>query len=89
MVVNILRYLAQQGYGTSKIAVLTPYLGQLRKLQNTLKEKMKVDSILNDMDSYDLVQAGVIPASASNTKDKTVRLATIGRCHIPYPPDFR
>lgn len=30
MVLKIVRYLGQQGYGTDKIVILTPYLGQLQ-----------------------------------------------------------
>lgn len=35
LVLKMVKYLAQQGYGTDKIAVLTPYLGQLYLLQRT------------------------------------------------------
>ncbi|KIJ04842.1 hypothetical protein PAXINDRAFT_94228, partial [Paxillus involutus ATCC 200175] len=37
MVVKIVRYLKQQGYKSENIVVLTPYLGQLCKLRDTLK----------------------------------------------------
>jgi superfamily I DNA and/or RNA helicase len=63
MVLKIVRYLAQQGYGTEKIVILTPYLGQLQKLQAALRKDN--DPILNDMDSYDLVRAGLLPEATA------------------------
>lgn len=77
MVLKIVRYLAQQGYGTDKIVILTPYLGQLQKLREVLKKDN--DPILNDLDSYDLVRAGLIPAATAKLAKKPIRLATIGK----------
>ena len=75
MVLKCVRYLSQQGYGTEDIVVLTPYLGQLYLLLNTLSKEN--DPILNDLDSYELIQAGLItPASASISKRK-LRISTI------------
>jgi superfamily I DNA and/or RNA helicase len=76
MVLKIVRYLAQQGYGTEKIVILTPYLGQLQKLNAALKTEN--DPILNDLDSYDLVRAGLLPAATAKTNKRPIRLATIG-----------
>jgi hypothetical protein len=64
MVLKTLRYLGQQGYGTDKIVILTPYLGQLRALQQALRDTM--DPVLNDLDSADLVRAGLLSAAAAN-----------------------
>ncbi|RDB20814.1 NFX1-type zinc finger-containing protein 1 [Hypsizygus marmoreus] len=75
MVLKILRYLAQQGYGTDKVVILTPYLGQLQKLQAALKKDN--DPILNDMDSFDLVRAGLLPAGTAKLTKRPIRLATI------------
>ncbi|KZT25311.1 P-loop containing nucleoside triphosphate hydrolase protein [Neolentinus lepideus HHB14362 ss-1] len=75
MVLKIVRYLAQQGYGTDKMVVLTPYLGQLRALQLALKQE--VDPILNDLDTYDLVRAGLLTPAASKAVKKPLRIATI------------
>lgn len=50
MVLKLVKYLGQQGYGTKDIVVLTPYLGQLRLLQERLSEE--VDPILSDLDSF-------------------------------------
>src|SRR5882724_10356671 len=77
MVLKIVRYLAQQGYGTDKIVILTPYLGQLRLLQECLKKDN--DPVLNDLDSYDLVRAGLISLSKAKLDKKPIRIATIGR----------
>lgn len=76
MVLKILRYLGQQGYGTDKVVILTPYLGQLRELQEALKKDN--DPVLNDLDSFDLIKAGLLSKSAANVSKNPIRLATIG-----------
>ena len=77
MVLKIVRYLGQQGYGTDKIVILTPYPGQLRELQKGLRETN--DPVLNDLDSYDLVRAGLVSESSAKMTKKPIRLATIGK----------
>ncbi|KAG2138479.1 P-loop containing nucleoside triphosphate hydrolase protein [Suillus clintonianus] len=74
MVWKIVRYLAQQGYGTEKLVVLTPYLGQLSKLRDVLKTDN--DPVLNDLDSHDLIRAELLSQADSKSK-KRIRLATI------------
>ncbi|KAL2856859.1 AAA domain-containing protein [Aspergillus pseudodeflectus] len=75
LVLKIVRYIGQQGYGTNKLVVLTPYLGQLHLLREELRKES--DPVLNDLDSYDLVRAGLISqASAQHTK-RPIRLSTI------------
>ena len=81
MILKILRYLAQQGYGTDKTVILTPYLGQLQKLREALRTDN--DPILNDLDSYDLVRAGLMPAAAAKLSKRPIRLATIGKSRTP------
>ena len=76
MMLKIIRYLAQQGYGTKDMVILTPYLGQLSKLRTALKKDN--DPILNDLDSHDLIQAGLLPAAPANVSKNPIRLATIG-----------
>ena len=76
MVLKILRYLGQQGYHTDQIVILTPYLGQLRALQEALKKDN--DPILNDLDYGDMVRAGLVSAAAAKVAKKQIRLATIG-----------
>lgn len=80
MVLKIVRYLAQQGYGTDKLVILTPYLGQLQKLRDALKDDN--DPILNDLDSSDLVRAGLVSVASANVTKKPIRLATIGKCIV-------
>ncbi|KAF3015010.1 hypothetical protein E8E14_008395 [Neopestalotiopsis sp. 37M] len=75
MVLGIVRYLAQQGYGTDKMVVLTPYLGQLRLLREILKQDN--DPILNDLDSAPLLQAGLLTPTVSRLEKRPLRLSTI------------
>ncbi|KAI5994799.1 P-loop containing nucleoside triphosphate hydrolase protein [Pisolithus albus] len=75
MVLRIVRYLAQQGYGSDKIVILTPYLGQLSHLRDALKKE--TDPILNDLDSGDLSRAGLLMDTNSEKKKTRIRLATI------------
>jgi AAA domain len=77
MILKIVRYLGQQGYGTDTLVILTPYLGQLSKLRELLKEHN--DPILNDLDSHDLISAGLLPAANTGFKKNPIRLATIGK----------
>ncbi|KAI6102504.1 P-loop containing nucleoside triphosphate hydrolase protein [Pisolithus croceorrhizus] len=75
MVLRIVRYLAQQGYGSDNIVILTPYLGQLSHLRDALKNE--TDPILNDLDSGDLSRAGLLTDADSKKKKTRIRLATI------------
>ncbi|KAI5994807.1 P-loop containing nucleoside triphosphate hydrolase protein [Pisolithus albus] len=75
MVLRIVRYLAQQGYGSENIVILTPYLGQLSNLRDALKNE--TDPILNDLDSNDLSRAGLLTDANPKKKKTRIRLATI------------
>ena len=77
MVLKIVRYLGQQGYGTDEVVILTPYLGQLHRLRGALKKDN--DPILNDLDSYELVKAGLVDPADAKLSKKPIRLATIGK----------
>jgi hypothetical protein len=77
MVLKIVRYLVQQGYGSDKLVVLTPYLGQLRALTDALSKDN--DPILNELDSSELARAGLLSPLAEGTTKKKLRLATIGK----------
>ena len=79
MVLKIVRYLSQQGYKGENIVVLTPYLGQLHLLRDTLKHEN--DLILNDLDSIDLARAGISPPTLPGRKANKgrIHLATIGK----------
>jgi len=76
MILKIVRYLGQQGYGTNELVLLTPYLGQLQKLREMLKKDN--DPILNDLDSHELIRAGLLDPAAAKLTKKPIRLATIG-----------
>ncbi|KAF1364340.1 P-loop containing nucleoside triphosphate hydrolase protein [Lizonia empirigonia] len=75
MVLKCVQYLGQQGYGTEDIVVLTPYLGQLYLLVNTLFKEN--DPILNDLDSHELIQAGLITPASANISKRKLRISTI------------
>ncbi|KAK0501721.1 P-loop containing nucleoside triphosphate hydrolase protein [Armillaria luteobubalina] len=75
MVLKIVKYLAQQGYKTNDMVVLTPYLGQLNMLQQELREDM--DPVLNDLDSHDLIRAGLLTPGAAKLTKRPLRMATI------------
>ena len=78
MVLRIVRYLAQQGYKSEDLVVLTPYLGQLHQLRDALKRDN--DPILNDIDSSDLARAGLSLFTPPGliAKKGRIHLATIG-----------
>lgn len=76
MVLRCVRYLGQQGYGTDDIVVLTPYLGQLYLLMKTLAAEN--DPFLNDLDSYELIRAGLLSPAGANISKRRIRISTIG-----------
>ncbi|KFZ12367.1 hypothetical protein V502_07117, partial [Pseudogymnoascus sp. VKM F-4520 (FW-2644)] len=75
MVLKCVRYLAQQGYGSDKMVVLTPYLGQLKLLRDELSTAN--DPILNDLDKFDLVRAGLLSDLGSKSTKPCLRISTI------------
>ncbi|KAI0139324.1 P-loop containing nucleoside triphosphate hydrolase protein [Xylariaceae sp. FL1272] len=75
MVLNVVRYMGQQGYKTENIVILTPYLGQLRLLREMLSKNN--DPLLSDLDSYELRRAGLLTAAAAKVEKGQIRLATI------------
>lgn len=77
MVCKIVRYLIQQGYKADKIVILTPYLGQLQKLNARLKSLKETDPVLGEMDAQELARAGLLDHD-SNTGKRQLRLSTIG-----------
>ncbi|KAL1612781.1 hypothetical protein SLS60_001010 [Paraconiothyrium brasiliense] len=75
MVLKCVRYLGQQGYGTDQIVILTPYLGQLYRLLGRLSEEN--DPILNDLDSFELIRAGLLTPAGANITKRKLRISTI------------
>ncbi|UKZ81400.1 hypothetical protein TrVFT333_009172 [Trichoderma virens FT-333] len=53
MVLKTVKYLSQQGYKSENMVVLTPYMGQLSLLRQTLSEIN--DPYLNELDTHELV----------------------------------
>jgi superfamily I DNA and/or RNA helicase len=77
LVLKCVRYLGQQGYGTDQIVILTPYLGQLYHLLRTLSRDN--DPILNDLDSFELIRAGLLSPAGANIAKRKIRISTIGK----------
>lgn len=77
MVLQCVRYLGQQGYGTEDIVILTPYLGQLYLLMKTLAQEN--DPFLNDLDNFELIRAGLLSPAAGNVTKRRIRISTIGK----------
>lgn len=77
MVLKTVRFLAQQGYTTKNMVVLTPYLGQLRLVRDMLMDD--VDPLLSDLDSHELIQAGLLTKAAAKVNKSPLRISTIGK----------
>ncbi|KAI9687140.1 MAG: hypothetical protein M1822_002551 [Bathelium mastoideum] len=75
LALRFVKYLCQQGYTSEDIVVLTPYLGQLRKLRQTLSTEN--DPVLNDPDSHDLFAAGLLNSAPSASGGPRIRLSSI------------
>ncbi|KAF1955358.1 P-loop containing nucleoside triphosphate hydrolase protein [Byssothecium circinans] len=75
MVLKCVRYLGQQGYGTDQIVILTPYLGQLYRLVKTLSSEN--DPILNDLDSFELIRAGLLSPAWAHVSKRKIKISTI------------
>lgn len=76
MALMAVRYLGQQGYNTDQIIILTPYLGQLALLRTELSKTN--DPILNDLDSSDLIEAGLMNSGTAKLTRQPIRISTIG-----------
>ncbi|RTE73245.1 hypothetical protein BHE90_012334 [Fusarium euwallaceae] len=75
MVLKMVKFLGQQGYKTENMVVLTPYLGQLFLLKDILRQE--TDPYLNDLDSHDLVRAGLLTQASAKVNKRSLRLSTI------------
>jgi hypothetical protein len=82
MILKCLRYLGQQGYGTDQIVVLTPYLGQLYNLVRTLSKDN--DPVLNDLDNFELIRAGLISPAGANIAKRKIKISTIGKSLVVF-----
>ncbi|KAF3919193.1 hypothetical protein AA313_de0200271 [Arthrobotrys entomopaga] len=75
ILIKCVRYLGQQGYGTDNLVVLTPYLGQLCVLRDTLSRDN--DPVLNDLDSFELIRAGLLSPAGADVGKKKIKISTI------------
>lgn len=86
-IVELVSYAVKQGYPGPEIAVLTPYLGQLRLIRRLLGSK-SVRAVLEDKDAEDLARLeeldGEIEIKEDNSKkdcnvsmEQVVRLSTV------------
>lgn len=73
---SVVRYLVQQGYGPKDMVVLTPYLGQVCRLNEVLKNDF--DPLLSELDLSELIRAGLMSLAASKVGQKPLRISTIG-----------
>ena len=76
MTLACVKYLAQQGYNSEKIVVLTPYVAQLRLLYDVLSKEN--DPVLNDLDCHDLIQAGLMPLGLAKLNKNKLRISSVG-----------
>ncbi|KAK6526384.1 hypothetical protein TWF694_004981 [Orbilia ellipsospora] len=75
ILIKCVRYLGQQGYGTNNLVVLTPYLGQLCVLRDTLSKDN--DPVLNDLDSFELIRAGLLSPAGAGVGKRQIKISTI------------
>lgn len=102
MVLECIKFFGQQGYSAEKLVILTPYLGQLRILQDVLRENQQ-DPALSEMDKLELLRAGLLSKAAAKVDEKPLRVSTIGKslldihfvgidvylcCHCPPNTNF-
>lgn len=85
MVLRTIKYLSQQGYKTENMVVLTPYLGQLSLMRSELSSRTQIDPLLNDLDSYELIRAGLMTNVSAKAQKARVRLSTIGMHSLETP----
>jgi hypothetical protein len=86
MATNLVAYLMKQdGYREGDIVVLTPYLGQLRKLRESFSRVFSVQ--LSERDNDDLAELDLFEIPSEQTLEKvvrkplsqTVRIATVSQ----------
>ncbi|KAF7879835.1 uncharacterized protein EAF02_008005 [Botrytis sinoallii] len=75
MILKCVKYLAQQGYGSDKLVVLTPYVAQLRLLLEKLAKEN--DPVLNDLDKFDLIRAGLYIDTGAKASKPSLRISTV------------
>ena len=78
MTIQIVRYSLLNGYNPEQVVVLTPYLGQLRLLQQGLQD-LQISSVIGDADAEELTRLGIEQPWEENVsqKSQSVRVSTI------------
>ncbi|KAK0931386.1 hypothetical protein LTR91_000335 [Friedmanniomyces endolithicus] len=78
MVAALVKHLVHQGvYNAEDIAVITPYLGQLRKIRKKLGSTFNI--VLNDRDVDELQKDGIHDSDGEATSADPSRAATVAR----------
>ena len=86
MIVKIVKYLKQQGYGSDEITVLTPYLGQLVLLREALETTNKVMFGERDTELFEAAGLAYLfkMLNLAGQKEQALKVSTIGEdCHFP------
>ena len=80
MVVKIVRYLKQQGYGPGEMTILTPYLGQLVLLREVLETTDKVTFGEKDTELLEVAGPAALPGmlGVGDKKKQVLKVSTIG-----------
>ena len=90
MVTQLVSHLSkQEGYSSGDIAVLTPYLGQLRSLRDALGSQYcielseKDDEEATALDSLESLITTALDHQARRPLSQTLRIATVTPSHVP------
>ena len=77
LIIRIVKYLGQQGYSSSQMVILTPYLGQLRVLQDLFRKVGEYDAQLSELDRFELLRAGLMSDASAKLQKTPLRISTI------------
>ena len=87
MIVKIVGYLGQQGYGLGEITVLTPYLGQLVSLREALGTTNKVEVGERDTELFEAAGLAYLfkTLHLTDRRNEALKVSTIGEnLGLPY-----
>ena len=83
MVKQLVSHLSKQGcYGDGELAIITPYVGQLRKLRNELRNMFSVQLSEKDQEEVDTIDELEVkgdspPSVERKALSQSVRIATV------------